>query len=178
VYEWVQRLSRHRLSENTATADPARSQAATDGKGGLASSTERSGSNTAHPPAEIEGKAHESGSAFASPVTFQVVGSYLYEETHTSAQVDDILQRLKNRSVTWEGWIANVSLESDGGLSVFLKSRKGTARAMAFLSFPPIYRSELLPLNRDQRIRASCTFVEFSGLAFILKPCQLLQVVE
>jgi hypothetical protein len=199
IYEWVRRLSRHDISDGTATAEPARTQTATDGKKRLTLPTPSgrqapdlaeagppsptvvrpSGSLHADSPTEIQAKDHEARSAvLASQVTFQDLGGYLYEEVHTSAQVDDILQRLANKSVTWEGWIANVSPESDGGLSVLLRSRKEAARAMAFLSFPSTYRSELLSLNRDQRIRATCTFVDFSGLAFNLKACQLLQVME
>jgi len=199
IYEWARRLSRRDISNGTATAEPARIEAVTDGERRLTFPTppgrqapdlaeagppsptavRQGDSRHADSPTEHLAKAEKARSAvLASQVTFQDLGGYLYEEVHTSAQVDDILQGLANKSVTWEGWIANVSPESDGGLSVILRSRKETARAMAFLSFPSTYRSELLPLNRDQRIRATCTFVDFSGLAFNLKACQLLQVME
>ncbi len=113
--------------------------------------------------------------ALSSLVTLQELAAYVYEEYHTSAQVDDFIDRHLNRSVVWDGWVGNVSRRYDGAYSVILMPAKGSMSGLAYLTFPSAYRADLLGLNYGQKVRVSGTFSQFDS-RFHLEKCALLQV--
>lgn len=110
-----------------------------------------------------------------SPTTFQDFMNYIYRESHTSAQQDEFISRHLGRRVIWEGWVGNVSNDSDEGLSVILMAGEHDTHLLAFSKFIPEYRADLLALEYGQRIKISCVLDEFSARAH-LEGCQLLKV--
>lgn len=111
-----------------------------------------------------------------SPVTFQEVMGYVYDEVHTQIQRDEFLQHHLGRRVVWNGFVGNVSDDRAGdSLSVLITTEEGDSYKSAFLSFPREYRSDLVALDFGQKIEVACVFAEFSGRAHLRK-CELLKV--
>jgi hypothetical protein len=128
-----------------------------------------------HDRVQDTGESQQPPAALSSPVTLQELVAYVYEEHHTSAQVDDFIDRQLNRSVVWDGWVGNVSRRYDGTFTVILLPTRDSMSDLAFLTFPPAYRSDLLGLSYGQKLRVSGTFSKFDA-RFHLDNCKLLQV--
>jgi len=127
------------------------------------------------PKASEKAGESQSPAPLPSPVTLQEIAAYVYEEFHTSAQVDDYINRHLNRAVVWEGWVGNVSKHLDGTYSVILMPTKDSLSGLAFLAFPSSYESELLPLNYGRKIKVRGVLVKFDS-RFHLEHCELLEV--
>lgn len=111
----------------------------------------------------------------SSPVTFQELMHYVYQEVHTDIQREEFLDRHLGRRVTWEGWVGGVSDHREKGVSALITANEDSSYYVAFLSFPQEDKPQLASLSFGQRIRVTCTFENFDAQAH-LKDCELLKV--
>jgi hypothetical protein len=157
VRENWERLSRHPQPQRSGT-----SLATPSAQGELPMAREKTGENQPWP--------------LSSPVTLQELSAYVYQDYHTSAQIDDFVNRQLNRSVVWEGWVGNVSSDSDGRFTVILRPSTELMLGRGWLTFASAYRPDMLNLSSGQKIKVRGIFTKFDGRFFSLDSCELLQV--